>query len=139
MKTVLFAFFLFSSSLVLAQTEKELEAVTEKLRLALIDPDTETLARLTSTKLSYGHSNGLIETQAEFIEALVSGKSDFNSITVTNQMIHLANANTAMVRHNLEAEVMDGSNPNTIKLGVFLVWIKENKEWKLLGRQAFRL
>jgi hypothetical protein len=123
-----------------AQPEKEVETAVEKLRLALIDPTSDVLKNLTSPDLSYGHSSGALENQDQFIEALVSGKSDFKTITLSDQSIRLNGKSTAIVRHKLKGELVnaDGSI-NNVNLGVLLIWTKEKGGWKLLARQAFKL
>ncbi|MBN3582952.1 nuclear transport factor 2 family protein [Algoriphagus aestuarii] len=138
MKTVLTLAILFCSFCTNAQSEKDLEGQVEKLRLALIDPTEVALKELSLASLTYGHSNGLLENQDQFIEALVSGKSDFASITFEDQVI-LVEKNTGIVRHNLVADVVEGGKVNPIKIGVMLVWQKEKGSWKLLARQAYKL
>ena len=103
----------------------------------MIDADKAALEKLTADDLSYGHSSGRVENKTEFIESLVSGKSDFLSMDLTNQTVKVS-GNTAIVRHNLSGNINDGGNPGTVKLFVMLVWVKQGKQWKLLGRQAVR-
>jgi hypothetical protein len=140
MKTLSLLLILISYNLTFAQPEKEVETAVEKLRLSLIDPTSDGLKNLTSSDLSYGHSSGLIEDQSQFIEALVSGKSDFKTITVSDQTIRFNGKSTAIVRHKLKGELVnsDGSI-NNLNLGILLVWAKEKGGWKLLARQAFKL
>ncbi len=138
MKTLLtFALILCTFS-AYSQSEKDLESQVEKLRLALIDPTEEGLRKLSSSSLTYGHSNGLLENQEEFIEALVSGKSDFATASFEDQSV-LVEKNTGIVRHFLVADIVDGGKKNSIKIGVMLVWQKEKGEWKLIARQAYKL
>jgi len=122
-----------------AQPTKEVEAAVERLRLAMVDPTAEALANITSKDLSYGHSAGLIENQSQFMEALVSGKSDFKSITFSDQTITMSGKNVAVVRHKLQGESLGAGTYSNINLGILTVWVKEKGGWKLLARQAFRL
>tara|TARA_R110000850_G_scaffold72881_10_gene160092 strand:+ start:152 stop:619 length:468 start_codon:yes stop_codon:yes gene_type:complete len=138
MKTILTLALFLSATFAFAQADKDLASQVEKLRLALIDPVEATLSELSSEKLSYGHSSGKLENQAQFIEALVSGASDFSAVAFENQTIQVEK-NVAIVRHNLAAVVLDGGNSNSIKIGVILVWQKEKGQWKLLARQAYKL
>ncbi|WP_238582345.1 nuclear transport factor 2 family protein [Cellvibrio sp. OA-2007] len=109
----------------------------EQLRIAMIDGDAKALQQLSSPQLSYGHSGGHIEDQQAFIEKIVSGKSDFVTMELADQTISIS-GDVALVRHNLNADIKDGGVPNTIHLGVLLVWQKQAGEWKLLARQAFK-
>jgi len=69
---------------------------------------------------------------------LVSGASDFVTIDLTEQTIKIT-GNAAVVRHVLNATTNDGGKPGVVKIAVLLVWIKQNKEWKLLARQAVKI
>lgn len=138
MKTLLTLAFFIGSFCSFAQTEKDLENQVEKLRLALIDPTESNLKELSSASLTYGHSSGTLENQDQFIEALVSGKSDFASISFEEQEI-LVEKNFGIVSHYLVADMVEGDKINPIKIGVMLVWQKEIGSWKLLARQAYKL
>ena len=109
----------------------------EQLRSAMIDGDAKALKQLSSPLLSYGHSGGHIEDQSAFIEKIVSGKSDFVTMELTDQTISIS-GDVALVRHNLNADINDGGVANTIHLGILLVWQKQAGEWKLLARQAIK-
>ena len=113
------------------------QAAVEQLKKAMIDADKATLEKLTSEDLSYGHSGGKIENKTEFVEALVSGKSDFATIDLTDQTVKVT-GNTAIVRHALSGNTVDGGKPNTVHLYVMLVWVKQGKQWRLLARQAVK-
>ncbi len=138
MKTILTLVLFISIASAFAQTEKEVASQVEKLRLALIDPTVANLSELSSIHLSYGHSSGKLENQAQFIEALVSGASDFTTVEFQDQTVQVEK-NIAIVRHNLAADVLDGGIANSIKIGVILVWHKEKGNWKLIARQAYKL
>ena len=123
-----------------AQTKEEnaVAAAVESLRKAMIDPDKATLEKLTAPALSYGHSSGKVQDKAAFVDALVSGSSDFVTIDLSEQTIKIT-GNTAVVRHVLNGTNNDGGKAGVVKIAVLLVWVKESKEWKLLARQAVKL
>ncbi len=128
------------SVFVQAQTkeEKQVAAAVETLKKAMIDGNKTALENISSDALSYGHSSGKVQDKAAFVDALVSGQSDFGTINLTDQTI-VVKGQTAIVRHKLSAETNDGGKPGTVNIGVMLVWVKEKGAWKLLGRQAFKL
>jgi len=120
---------------------KEEAAVTnqvEVLRKAMIDADGAKLKSLTSEKLNYVHSNGNFQNQAEFIDGIVSGKSDFVTIEFQDQSITIQN-DVAIVRHVLAAHTKDGGVDKDIKIGIMLVWQKQKNTWILIARQAYKL
>ncbi len=119
------------------QDEKAVAKAVEAFRIALIDPDSNTLKQLVSAHLSYGHSSGVVQDREAFIAALVSGRSDFVSIDISDQTITAVD-DVAIVRHILSATTNDGGKPGTTKLAILLVWKKEHNRWVLLARQAVR-
>lgn len=123
-----------------AQTkdEKSVADAVENLRKSMVDPDKTVLEKLTAPELSYGHSGGKVEDQAAFVNALVSGASDFVTIELSQQTIKVV-GKTAIVRHILNGTNNDGGKPGTVKIAVLLTWVKLGKEWKLLARQAVKI
>jgi ketosteroid isomerase-like protein len=123
-----------------AQTkdEKEVAVAVEKLRKAMIDGNKEELESIVMDKLSYGHSGGHVEGKEEFVEKIVSGKSDFVTIDLADQTISISD-DIAVVRHKLSATTNDSGKPAEVHLLVLLVFQKEHKHWKLLARQAVKV
>lgn len=122
-----------------AQSKDETQVATaiEDLRKAMVDADKAVLEKLTAEQLSYGHSSGKIETKREFVDAIVTGASDFTSIELSNQTISVS-GKTAIVRHLLTATTNDNGKTGNVKINILLVWQKQKGGWKLLARQAVR-
>ena len=121
--------------------EGAVAAAVENLRKAMIAADKTTLDKLTVAELSYGHASSRMETKAEFIDALVSGKasgkSGHNAIELTNQEITVL-GNTALVRHDLAGTRRDGAG--VMKLRIIQIWMEQpDKQWKMVARQAVTL
>ena len=134
---ILLFFSLLCTQTVFGQNQKSLEAALEEFRSLLINPNDASLLRLTSKNLTYGHSSGVMENQAEFIEALKNGPSKFVTILISDQTINLED-NIALVRQNFSGDVKNGDVMSKLNLGVLYVWKKDKKGWKLLARQAFK-
>jgi len=118
---------------------KEINAVSaavEAFRKATIAADKSTLDKLTANELSYGRSSGRLETKAQFIESLTSGKSGFSAIELSDQTITILDQ-TALVRH-----VFNGASRResaNLKLSILTVWLRQQDQWKLVARQAAKL
>lgn len=123
-----------------AQTrqEKEVADAVEKLRKAMVDGDSIALSNLSADALSYGHSSGKVETKAEFVGTIASGKSDFVTIDLTGQTIQVSK-DVAIVRHRLTAKTNDGGKPGEVNLKIMTVWQKVKGGWKMLARQAVKV
>ena len=129
---------LSATSLSPTKDQAAVDQAVEQLRMLMIHPNKAKLEDLVADQLSYGHSNGKIEDKTAFVEALVSGTSDFVSINLTDQTVTLVD-DTALVRHKLLGETLTDGKPGQVKLGVLLVWVKQKKSWKLLARQAVKI
>ena len=122
-----------------AQTTKEKVAnAVEFLKQAMISGNQSDLEAIASADLSYGHSSGKIEDKASFVKSIASGASDFVTIDLTDQTIKVK-GKVAIVRHKLAAKTNDNGKPGEVKLGIMLVFTKEGKDWKLIGRQAYKI
>lgn len=137
---LLFLALLFATTNCMAQgkEQKNVAATVEALRNAMLKADKQALETYTHDSLSYGHSSGRVENKKEFIESLVSGKSDFITLDLSEQIISVT-GKVAVVRHVLNAQTSDSGKPATIRLKVLLVFEKEKAGWKLLARQAVKL
>lgn len=124
----------------MAQSKEDaaVNAAVENLKKAMVDGDKAGLEKVTADKLSYGHSSGKIEDKATFVDNIVSGKSDFVTIELTNQTVSVS-GDAAIVRHTLSATTNDNGNPGNVKLNILLVWQKQKGQWKLLARQAVKV
>jgi hypothetical protein len=122
-----------------SKEEKEVASAVEFLRKAMLDGDKASLDKIAAPELSYGHSSGTIEDKAAFIEALVSGKNDFVTIALSDQTVQMVGNSLALVRHKLKADTNNGGTPGTANIGILLVFQKQQGQWKLLARQAFKL
>lgn len=123
-----------------AQTQATIQVkeAIETLRKMMIEPDKAVLEQIIAEELSYGHSSGRVENKSSFIESLLSGKSDFISIHLSEEQVQVL-GNTAIVRHQLQAETMDGGQAGSVKLHILLVWQKQKNTWKLVARQAVKI
>lgn len=124
-----------------AQTKDEqaVAAAVKQLNQAMIDGNQITLDQLTAQKLSYGHSNGLIEDKDHYITSIINGTFGFTSIDLTEQSIAISD-NVALVRHLFAAGTDNkGQQPGTVKLSVLQVWQKQKGKWLLLARQATKV
>jgi ketosteroid isomerase-like protein len=59
-------------------------------------------------------------------------------MTLTDQS-HQIVGNSAIVRHIWTGETESEGKTNAIKIGVLMVWHKQDGRWKLLARQLYKL
>jgi Domain of unknown function (DUF4440) len=107
------------------------------LTKAMLAADKAQLDTLVADQLSYGHSGGVIQTKAEFVDVIVSKKTVYKSIVLSDQTVAVA-GNDAIVRHAWASESESGGKSSVSKIGIMQVWQKQGASWKLLARQAFK-
>lgn len=131
---------MMSSNSILAQSadEKAVAAAVEKLRKAMVAADAAALTNLAAEEISYGHSNGLVENRAEFVNQFVTGQSVFLNITLSDQTIKIV-GDAAIVRHHFVSDTNNNNVPGKADIIVLMVWQKQKGEWKLLARQAAKI
>jgi ketosteroid isomerase-like protein len=139
-KNIILFVFLILTSFLSAQSneEKAVADRVESLRQAMVSADGNSLDNLTAEKLSYGHSNGLIEDKKEYIRKITSGENDYLKLEHSKQSISIS-GKSAIVRLQFQAETIADGKPGSSKLHVLMVWQKQGREWKLLARQAIKI
>ena len=121
-----------------AETKAVTDAV-ESMRQAMVSAKKAELEKVGSPALSYGHSSGRIENNAEFVDAIVTGKSTFVTLDLKDQTVQV-DGDVAIIRQSMEAKTNDSGKPGEVRIGVMLVMKKDKAgEWKLLARQAYKL
>jgi hypothetical protein len=68
LSNILFLFLLVNVAFAQSKDERDVEKSIARLTKAIVTYDTQTLDKLTSPLLTYGHSNGVIEDKVEFIQ-----------------------------------------------------------------------
>jgi len=128
---------LLISSVSFGQTSFLKDAVS-KLDKALIEKDTATLKQLLHKNLTYGHSNGWVETKDDVVKDLTSGKLVYYTIK-SDSIAWKTDANWASMRSKTKVEVSVNNNRTELNLHVLQVWLKTNKGWQLIARQSTKL
>ncbi|HMK26311.1 MAG TPA: nuclear transport factor 2 family protein [Chitinophagaceae bacterium] len=128
----------FTSLMVVAQTDEEkLTTTLKEFHQALVTKNTASINRQTDKALSYGHSNGWVETKADMIKDLETGYINYHSIKEDSIQI-VINGNLAHARFVGDYNVTLNGNTNTFHLKVLEVWVRKGKRWMLFARQAVR-
>lgn len=126
------------SSYAATPNQSTVEQAVETMRLAMLSADKAQLENVALPSLTYGHSSAVIENKAEFVDAIVSGRSGFTTLEFQDQTI-TTEGDTAIVRHVFSADTNNSGKIGKVKIGVMLVFKKVDNDWKLLARQAYKL
>ncbi len=137
--TLLMGFLCLFTGYVAASTSDEADVANavDKLTQAMWHKDIAQLNALTADNLTYGHSGGTIQDKKAFIADIENGKSAFNDLKMLNQKITLS-GDVALVRNHFSAEAVNSGKVVPTEIENFQIWQKQNGQWLLIGRQAFR-
>ena len=138
MKKLLVIFLVMNVVFANAQTDEEKLTLTLKeFHQSLVKKNTISINQQTDKALSYGHSNGWIETKTDFIKNLETGYMNYYSYKEDSIQV-VINGNMANARFVADiASTLNGNNGN-FHLKVLEVWVRKGKRWLLFARQAVR-
>lgn len=122
-----------------SKDEKEVIALMETLRNAMMNADKAVLENIASEDLSYGHSSGTLEDKAAFVNAIASRKNEFLKIDFPDLSVKFTKNNTAIVRHKIVGDTRNDGKPGTVNIGVLEIFEKQKGQWKMIARQAYKL
>ncbi len=138
MKSLFTIVLFFISLTVVAQTDStKLVATVKEFHQALVIGNTISINQQTDKVLSYGHSNGWIETKAEMIKNLETGYMNYNSIKEDSIKV-MINGNMANVRFVADINATLNGTAGNFHLKVLEVWVRKGKRWLLFARQAVK-
>jgi len=138
MKKISSLLLLFSFVFANAQTEEEkLTTALKEFHQALVNKNTTSINQQTDKALSYGHSNGWVETKADVIKDLETGYLVYHSYKEDSLTITI-NETMANARFVADIKATMNGNDTNVHLKVLEVWVKKGKRWILFARQAVR-
>jgi ketosteroid isomerase-like protein len=112
----------------------------EAFRAAQVAADAKAFDALCAAELSYSHSDGRVETKAEFIANATNGKSKFLSLAYKDPTIRVVGTAAIVRFHWLgESESIPEGKKNSTNLHILMNWQKQGADWKLLSRASTKL
>ncbi len=139
MKIFLSLLFIVVSSAGFCQVtaEDKLKETLKQFHQDLVKKNTVSINQQTDKALSYGHSNGWVETKTEMIRNLETGYLSYQSFKEDSVGISI-NANVASARFVADISATLNGVPAVFHLKVLEVWVKKGNRWLLFARQAVK-
>lgn len=139
MKYIFAILFLSLSICVVAQTadEQKLLTTVKEFHQALVNKNTLSINQQTDKALSYGHSNGWVETKTDMIKNLETNYISYQSFKEDSIKVS-SNGNIANVRFVAAIDASLKDSRTTYNLKVLEVWVKKGKRWLLFARQSVK-
>lgn len=145
MKNIVVLFFIlfYSSFVANAQMDKQLQQMDlmmqlQLLKKALIAKDSVALSNILSEDVSYGHTNGWVQTKAQLIRSVVSGEQDYAAIEPSNIDARIYDLTGIITMQSKVSMLFQGKSLD-LNMKILLVWIKQSDVWKLVARQAVNM
>jgi len=127
--------FLFKSSF--AQIDSVgLKNTMQQLDKALLEKNGAVLGSVLHKDISFGHSNGWIQTRDDILNDFKSGKLVYNKFENNSSAIVSISKKYATVKTNSNAEGTVNGTAFKLTLHVMQFWIKTKKGWQLIARQS---
>ena len=135
---VLFIITLFFTNLVVVgQVDSfTIKTAMQQLDKALLQKDENVLRSVLHKEVSYGHSNGWIQSKDDILNDFKTGKLVYNKIENNSSAIINISKKYATVKTNTIAEGAVNGTAFKLTLHVMQFWIKTKKGWQLIARQS---
>lgn len=128
---------LFFTGFAQVTDEEKLITTVKEFHQALVTKNTVSINQQTDKALSYGHSNGWVETKTEMMKNLETGYISYQAYKEDSISV-LINGNMANVRFVADISATMKAATNTYHLKVLEVWVKKGKRWVMFARQAVK-
>ena len=113
-----------------------LKTAMQKLDRALLQKDENVLRSILHKDVSYGHSNGWIQSRSDIFNDFTSGKLTYNKIENNSSAIVTISKKYATVKTNTNAEGVVNGTAFKLTLHIMQFWMKTKSGWQLIARQS---
>lgn len=138
MKAAVTILLLMFAGLLQAQVATEkLEMTIREFHQDLVKKNTVSINQQTDKALSYGHSNGWIETKTDILRNIETGYMSYVSYKEDSLKVEI-NGNVAHARFIADISARLNGKDGNFHLKVLEVWVKKGKRWLLFARQAVK-
>ena len=96
----------------------------ETLRKAILEADKAKLEQVVAAQISYGHSDGRVETKEQFINGVMTRKQVVKSLNFPELKVTVV-GNNAIARHIYLGESELEGKQTTTRIGALEVWQKQ--------------
>lgn len=115
----------------------KLKETSRQLHQALVNKNIVSINQQTDKALTYGHSNGWVETKTDLIKNLETGYLSYQSFKEDSMVVSI-NENIASTRFIADISATLNGTAALYHLKVLEVWVKKGSRWVLFARQAVK-
>ena len=121
------------------EVEQAVLAAQDKRIALTVAGDLAGIGAAMSDDLTWTHSNANVETKAEFLEAIRSGKYRYKSMTFDDRRVRLHGDATAIVSGTCRVQVTASGRDIDIRLRFTELFVKQGGAWKMALWQSTRV
>jgi ketosteroid isomerase-like protein len=123
-----------------AGPEDSIKQAEKEWASAVVKKDYAVLDRVLADDLAYTHSNGRLDSKADYIESLRNGKQTYDAAEHQSIDVRLISKDVALVRARLRMTAASaGQTATPADFSVLRVYQLKNGRWQMVGHQSARL
>ena len=141
MKYLIFVCTLFCVLVFSQSYSKQEKAVLEEAKKldSLMQNNDSKIVNLFCSDVSFGHSNGWIQSLDDFKKDFSLKKVSYNEIKQIEISELKHNKNSVSLRRTINVSGSYKNNDFKMKLALLEIWVKQNAVWKLWSRQSVEI
>jgi len=105
---------------------------------AMLAGDVATLDRVLAPELTYGHSNGKMDTKASFLAQIRSGDLRYKALRRQDVRVQVIDS-TAIVTGQAALDVRTAAGDVSIPIRFTDVWVRRGDHWEMVAWQSARI
>ena len=102
----------------------------EKRRIATLNGDWKTVGSMMTDDLSFTHANAVVETKAEFVDALKSRRLQYKDLTDEDRNVRVY-GDTGIVSGTCRILVDASGTEIDIRVRFTELWVREGETWRM--------
>ena len=113
-------------------TEQAVLAAHEKRRAATLAGDAAAVGSMMTDDLTFTHANAVVETKAEFLDALKTGRYQYKSLTDEERGVRV-HGDAGIVSGTCRIVVTASGKDIDIRVRFTELWVKEGGAWRMFS------
>jgi ketosteroid isomerase-like protein len=102
----------------------------EQRRAATVSGDADRVGSMMTDDLTFTHANAVVETKAQFVDALKSGRLRYRSITDQDKHVRV-HGDTGIVAGTCRIVVNASGTEIDIRVRFTELWVKKDGSWRM--------